>query len=243
MGTGRDSRRTEALPMRDPKLVAMTGPLSEYRDGFADKLAGVGYATASAEHQVGLMAHLSRWMEGRGLGRLISRRNGLGSFSRRGVLAATPCCCHSGRWRRCWATCVTWARCRTRRRLRSPRRRCWPGTTALPAERAGPVRRERQRLPGRGQAVPGPAGPVGRAGPGKAHSRAGRGFAVVQCGQRPVASAKVLVVGLRSLLRFLFLAGHTRQQLAWAVPTPAGFTGDACPGAGARGGGGAAGRL
>ena len=54
-------------------------------------------------------------------------------------------------------------------------------------------------------------------------------IAVVQCGQRPVASAKVLVVGLRSLLRFLFLAGHARQQLAWAVPTPAGFAGGSLP--------------
>ena len=44
-----------------------------------------------------------------------------------------------------------------------------------------------------------------------------------------MASAKVLVVGLRSLLRFLFLAGHTRQQLAWAVPSPAGFAGGSLP--------------
>ena len=50
------------------------------------------------------------------------------------------------------------------------------GLSSLPAERAGPVRRERQRLPGRGQAVPGRAGPIRRAGPGKAHRRAGEGI-------------------------------------------------------------------
>src|SRR5260370_31157327 len=58
-----ETRRTEAIPMRDPKQVAMTGPLSGYRDGFADELAATRYTPGSAEHQVGLMAHLSRWLE------------------------------------------------------------------------------------------------------------------------------------------------------------------------------------
>ena len=46
----------------------MTGPLSAYRDGFAEELAGQGYTAGSAQHQVGLMAHLSRWLDSRGLG-------------------------------------------------------------------------------------------------------------------------------------------------------------------------------
>jgi hypothetical protein len=116
--------------MRDPKLVAMTGPLSEYRGGFAGKLAGVGYATGSAEHQVGLMAHLSRWMEGRGPGPADLTPERAGEF----LQARRACGCTlllaARGWRRCWAACVTWVRCRTRRRPRSPRRRCWPGTTA-----------------------------------------------------------------------------------------------------------------
>jgi site-specific recombinase XerD len=56
-----------------------------------------------------------------------------------------------------------------------------------------------------------------------------RSFAAGQCGQRRAAAAGVLVTGLRSLLRFLFLAGHIGQQLAWAVPTPAGFAGGSLP--------------
>ena len=54
--------------MNDPSRVRVSGPLAAYRDGFAEELAKRGYTAGSAQHQVGLMAHLSRWMEGRGLG-------------------------------------------------------------------------------------------------------------------------------------------------------------------------------
>jgi integrase/recombinase XerD len=46
-------------------------------------------------------------------------------------------------------------------------------------------------------------------------------YVVAQCRGRRPGSAKFLVTGLRSVLRFLFLAGHTRHQLAFAVPTVA----------------------
>ena len=47
------------------------------------------------------------------------------------------------------------------------------------------------------------------------------GYVVTQCRGCPPGSAKFLVTALRSVLRFLFLAGHTRCQLASAVPTVA----------------------
>ncbi len=47
------------------------------------------------------------------------------------------------------------------------------------------------------------------------------GYVVAQCRGRPPGSAKFLVTVLRSLLRFLFLAGYTRRQFASAVPTVA----------------------
>jgi len=231
--------------MRDPKLVAMTGPLSEYRDGFADKLAGVGYATGSAEHQVGLMAHLSRWMEGRGLRPADLTPERAGEF-----LQARRACGYTLLLsQRALAPLVGYLR--DLGVVPDP-----PPAKVTPAEMlAGDYRR--YLLSERGLSAASVSaylaaarlflGQLGQSGGldlGKLTAGQVRGFAVVQCGQRPVASAKVLVVGLRSLLRFLFLAGHTRQQLAWAVPTPAGFAGGSLPRAlEPRGGGGAAGRL
>ena len=46
-------------------------------------------------------------------------------------------------------------------------------------------------------------------------------YVVAQCRGRPPGSAKFVVTALRSLLQFLFLAGHTRCQLACAVPAVA----------------------
>ncbi len=54
--------------MRDPRRVGVIGPLAEYRDGFAAELVGQGYTRECAARQLKLMAHLSRWLESRGLG-------------------------------------------------------------------------------------------------------------------------------------------------------------------------------
>jgi integrase/recombinase XerD len=54
-------------------------------------------------------------------------------------------------------------------------------------------------------------------------------FVVEQCRLRRIGSAKALVTRLRSLLRFLFVAEVTTQQLAGAVPTPSGFSGGTLP--------------
>jgi integrase/recombinase XerD len=45
-----------------PKLVRVEGPLALYASGFAAHLLGQGYTPASAEDQLRLMAHLSRWL-------------------------------------------------------------------------------------------------------------------------------------------------------------------------------------
>ena len=54
-------------------------------------------------------------------------------------------------------------------------------------------------------------------------------FVVDECRRRQVAAAKVLVTGLRSLLRFLFLEGYTAHQLASAVPAARGRAGGSLP--------------
>src|ERR1017187_1244305 len=47
--------------------VRVSGPLAEHAAGFAVHLAGAGYTPLSAANQVRLLAHLSRWLEDRGL--------------------------------------------------------------------------------------------------------------------------------------------------------------------------------
>src|SRR5260370_31736159 len=66
-GTGMSSEE-EATMKNDPGRVRVSGPLSAYRDGFAEELAGQGYTAGSAQRQVLLLAHLSRWLDSRGLG-------------------------------------------------------------------------------------------------------------------------------------------------------------------------------
>jgi integrase/recombinase XerD len=53
--------------MGDPLRVRVTGPLERYASGFAGELAGMGYTPNSAALQLGLMAHLSRWLEETGV--------------------------------------------------------------------------------------------------------------------------------------------------------------------------------
>jgi integrase/recombinase XerD len=48
--------------------VRMTGPLAPYADGLAGELARLGFTEMSARAQLGLAAHLSRWLADAGLG-------------------------------------------------------------------------------------------------------------------------------------------------------------------------------
>lgn len=46
-----------------PSQTAVTGPLAPYVEGFREDLGGQGYALHSISGQMGLMAHLSAWLE------------------------------------------------------------------------------------------------------------------------------------------------------------------------------------
>ena len=46
----------------------VSGPLSEYGEGFREWLFDRGYTGGSAAHQVRVMAFASRWLQMRGLG-------------------------------------------------------------------------------------------------------------------------------------------------------------------------------
>jgi integrase/recombinase XerD len=54
--------------MSDLSRVAVSGPLEEHAEGFAAELARQGYAPSSVVFHVRLLAHMSRWLEGRDLG-------------------------------------------------------------------------------------------------------------------------------------------------------------------------------
>lgn len=53
--------------MNDPSRVRVSGPLGRYAPGFAAELSRVGYTRASVAAQLRLMAHVSRWLGGKGL--------------------------------------------------------------------------------------------------------------------------------------------------------------------------------
>jgi integrase/recombinase XerD len=48
--------------------VRMTGPLAPFASGLAGELARLGFTDLSARCQLGLAAHLSRWLAAAGLG-------------------------------------------------------------------------------------------------------------------------------------------------------------------------------
>jgi integrase/recombinase XerD len=48
--------------------VRMTGPLAPYASGLAGELARLGFTEGSAKGQLGLAAHLSRWLAAAGVG-------------------------------------------------------------------------------------------------------------------------------------------------------------------------------
>ena len=54
--------------MDDVHAVGMAGPLGPYARGFAAELARLGFTRLSAQKQMGLAAHLSRWLGDAGLG-------------------------------------------------------------------------------------------------------------------------------------------------------------------------------
>lgn len=52
----------------DPSRVRFTGPLAPFAAELRAELAALGYASTSASNQLRLAAHLSRWLQARGLG-------------------------------------------------------------------------------------------------------------------------------------------------------------------------------
>jgi integrase/recombinase XerD len=197
----------------------VVGPLQEYVAGFAAELERQGYAVGVAEKQVGLAAHLSRWMAGAGLepgdlsmqvaGQYASARRAAGYASYRSVHALEPLL---GYLRGLGVA---------------------PAAEPLPLIPAEELLERFQRYlvseRGIGAATaegyacfarPFVAARLAPGGPGLEGLTAAdvTGFVVASCPGKPKGSAKLTVTALRSLLGWLHVDGVLGESLAWAVP-------------------------
>jgi site-specific recombinase XerD len=206
--------------MRRVSEVRVSGPLAEHAAGFAVFLAEAGYTLLSAANQVRVMAHLSRWMEGRGLapGDLTGGRT-------EEFLAARRAAGYT-----CWLS----------QRGLAPLTEFLRGLGAVPgpepetAVSAADVLlgRYRQYLTvERGLTAGTVSRWLGEARgflAGRADCLAGlgaadvSGFVAAECRRHGPGSAKMLAAALRSLLRFLVLEGLVTPGLQDAVPAVAG---------------------
>ncbi len=209
--------------MKDPAKIAVEGPLGPYAAGFCAALDGLGYASSSAVNVLKLVAHLSRWMgrEGMTVRELGSEEVGRYVAARRAAgYRHNPAAYGLG-------TLLSYLR--------------GLGVLAEVAPSGAPTEQElllqdyaRYLVSERGLK----AGTVRyyRRFAGLFLSSVARGgeldvaaiatsdvssFLVDQCGQRSVGAAKTLVMALRSLLRYLHVAGLSATPLVGAVPAVA----------------------
>src|SRR5438128_2546524 len=205
--------------------VSVPGPLAGYVAGFSTELARKGYRPRTVEDHVRLLAHLSRWLAANRLEAppltsdvieeflLTRRRDGrthlfssraavplLGYLRQLGVLAepvAEVACTPAEVLLEEFRGYLASERCLV---AGSVRLYANVGRLFL-VERLESTRCDLEHLT---------AGEI-------------KQFVLREARLRSVASAKTLVTGLRSLLRFLYLDGRIPTPLAAAVPTVAGW--------------------
>jgi len=208
-----------------PRHVRVDGPLAPWAAGFAVQLAGLGYTPLSAVNQLYLMAHLSRWLAGRGLG-----ASELSPGLAQEYLAA-----RRGAGYTCWLSERGLAPVLGYLRGAGAVPACVPRVPCTPAEVLA-VRYREYLVSERGLAASTVRYYLAEARPFLASADLGcltaagvTDFVREQCRERSVGQAKILVTALRSLLRFLHLEGLTAQPLATAVPPVAGWRGSGLP--------------
>ena len=209
--------------LSDGEQGYVAGPLAPYAEGFRAELLGQGYSWGSAAHQIHLMAHLSRWLQERGLEPAVLDDRLTGQF-----LAARRADGYAALWSaRALAPLLGYLRGLG---VVEPPRAPVPQTPAdrLAARFGEYLARERGLA---GDSVRSYTGVARRflaqeasgGGPGAARLTAAdvTGFVRRECARRSVASAKATVTGLRALLRFLYLDGQINAPLTGAVPSAA----------------------
>lgn len=211
--------------MRDPARVRMGGALAPLAEGFRVALATDGYTWHGSVKQLHLFAHLSRWLEAERLDladldrdaveRFFSARREAGHTKLISIRAAEPML----RYLRSLGFIADTA----------------PQTLQDPVEELL-VRYRRYLVLERGllaESAQGYAVNVrpfleGLAGPAgiefvRVDGPAVIAFVVATCPGQTRSSAKRTMKALRSLLRFLHVAGYVDRSLAHAVPTAAGW--------------------
>jgi integrase/recombinase XerD len=200
----------------------VVGPLEPYAAGFAAELERQGYTAMVAEKQVGVAAHLSRWMAAAGMepgdltaqvaGRYASARRAAGYASYRSVHALEPLLGYLrglGVAPAPQPLPVTPAQellQRFQRYLVSER-----GIGAATAEGYACFARPFAEA----RLVPGGSGLGGLTAADVT------AFVVASCPGMAKGSAKLTVTALRSLLGWLHVDGVLSQSLAWALPSVA----------------------
>lgn len=217
--------------MTSPSKVQVTGPLLPFKKGFIKDLAEHGYAPLSAANQVRVLAHLSRWMEAKGI-----TPDGLNRELTLDFLQARR---HAGY--------VCWRSERGLAPLLSFLRSTGVVPDEVPPIVEGPVE---QLLDAYRSYLVSERGLVlgtvirclstarlffttcnsSRISPVEnitgLHVRA---FALNECLNRKVGAAQLFVSELRCLLRFLFVSGRIATDLSFVVPAVAGQRGNSLP--------------
>jgi site-specific recombinase XerD len=209
--------------MGDPLRVRVTGPLGRYAFGFAGELARVGYTPNSAALQLGLVAHLSRWLEENDLvpaqlsvaevERFVSARRGAGYTNHTSARGLEPLLGYL----------------RGRGVVPLAEEPVLSAAELLLARYRDYLIAERGLSAGTARGYVDLVRPfvASRLGRGRELELAGLtpsevlGFVLAQCQRRPRRSAKLMVTALRSLLGYLHVEGLIAGPLAQAVPSVA----------------------
>lgn len=211
--------------MARPSRVRMTGPLAPHAAGFRGELERVGYRPNAASNQLQLMAHASRWLDSQGLG----------------VQDLTPERVEEFLAHRRAEGYRLWLSAKAMVPLVDYLRELGVVPTPAPVVPATEAEQLQEHyrsylVQERGLAAGTIVGYLhvarlffaARAVDGE--PRLDRltaaevpDFVLAECASRSVGSAKYVVCGMRSLLRYLYVAGHIYAQLDAAVPAAAGW--------------------
>jgi len=214
----------------DPYRVRVSGPLGVHSRELAGELLRRGHAPERAARHVQLLAQLSRWMRAQALAACDLSEETVAQF-----LTARTAAGYAEKYSTRWMLGLL---------SRVPALTITPARTAGQDGPAAAILEDyRRHLAGeRGLAAATVRGYLAVArvfltrweqpgGPGLEQLTAAQvtGFVLGECGRRSTGAAKVMVTGLRSLLRFLSLRGVISVPLASAVPAVAGPASDGLP--------------
>jgi integrase/recombinase XerD len=202
-----------------PSRVRVSGPLTPYAAGFCKELARQGYRSHAASNQLQLLAHASRWLAGRGLG----------------VEELNPARVEEFLAHRRAEGYTLWLSAKAMVPMLGYLRGLGVVPTPAPPAMATQAEQLQERyraylVQERGLAAGTVAGylhvarlffaarAAGELHLGQLSAAEVTEFVLAQCAPRSVGSAKYIVCGLRSLLRYLYVAGHTRSSAGGCGP-------------------------